>query len=144
MLNSRGSTMYSFENKSSHLLALSHEGHDFNFSYINCRWDITLGYFNLDFFALNKNDIVWIHFSFIHTLLHLLCFITVLMLVFCVKYPWLKPSPQLPEAHPDSQRPPSHSHAASLLWPPRPLPHQPSGLWGQTLVHTGAISERTV
>lgn len=47
---------------------------------------------------------------------------------------------QLPEAHPDPQRAPAHGHAASLLWPPRPLPHQPAGLRGQTLALPGAVA----
>ena len=112
----------------------------------------SLNYFNFDHFNL----LTWIYKKPIVRTFDCSSLITLEFVSVCV---WLlslflsacflcyhvlasSPPPQLPEAHPDSQRPPSHSHAASLLRPPRPLPHQPSGLWGQT--HTGAISGSTV
>ena len=39
---------------------------------------------------------------------------------------------QLPEAHPDPQRPSSHRHHACLLWTTGQMPHQPTGLRGQS------------
>lgn len=56
--------------------------------------------------------------------------ISIKLMTKCFAIPWQMPALQLPEAAPDTQRPPSHCYNACLLWTVGPLPHQPTGIWG--------------